>query len=374
MRVPVKLLSFVFWLFFFNCAQSQEITCTAPVISNGFVVEPEEEYQRDAILKYRCSPGFKAREGIPRCAKFGWTLNPECDEVTCEHKSTRFGVQKINPEGKTIFRAEESVEITCTEKYWIIFTKEAIRSFTCQENGEWDHQPVCEVIRCEVPRDQQLHNPYSYFRGDMTLETKKSYSCISGYEKKATVATCTREGWTPKPLCAKKMCAAPNIPNAEILGDQRQEYKINSRIQYKCRRGFEPEQPVEITCNSRTEWTGIRPCIDIKNHPVNLNSGDHHKACCSAFWEPPIKIHPWLPSSKQKLCPAPSVENGFIHTLSSNEEEIFYSCDTGYKPFSSDGNNSVINKRQNETQLLKATQINRDLDVDVLLKMFGHQI
>ncbi|XP_048038847.1 complement factor H-like isoform X4 [Megalobrama amblycephala] len=140
----------------------KEITCAAPVISNGFVVEPVQEYQKDAILKYRCSPGFKAREGIPRCAKFGWTLNPECDEVTCELKS-RFGVEKINPEGKTIFRGGESVEITCAERYWIFGTKETIRSFTCQENGEWDHQPVCEVTRCEVPRDQHVSRPYSYY-------------------------------------------------------------------------------------------------------------------------------------------------------------------------------------------------------------------
>ena len=47
-----------------------EITCTEPDISNGEVVEKMQEYQKDAILKYRCSPGFKPREGIPRCAEF----------------------------------------------------------------------------------------------------------------------------------------------------------------------------------------------------------------------------------------------------------------------------------------------------------------
>ncbi|XP_048022597.1 complement factor H-like isoform X2 [Megalobrama amblycephala] len=96
----------------------------------------------------------------------------------------------------------------------------------------------------------------------------------------------------------EKTCAAPIIPNAEILGEQRPEYKIDSRIQYKCHCGFEPEQPVEIICNSRTEWTGIRIC-----------------------------------TAKQKLCPVLYVENGLIHTLTSNKEEIFYTCDTGYKPF-----------------------------------------
>ncbi|KAK9967449.1 hypothetical protein ABG768_001848, partial [Culter alburnus] len=165
-------------------------------------------------------------------------------------------------------------------------------------------------FRCGIPRDQQVADPHSYFRGDMTLGIKIAYFCLYGSEYKRGEATCTRDGWTPKPLCAGKMCAAPNIPNAEILEYQRSEYNTESRIRYKCRHGFEPEQHVEITCNSRTEWTGIRQC-----------------------------------TAKQKLCPDPSVENGFIHTLSSNEEEIFYSCDTGYKPFSGNWWDSVTCSR-----------------------------
>jgi len=66
-----------------------------------------------------------------------------CTEVTCELKSTTYGVRRINPEGKTIFKAGESVEITCTEKHWFYGTKENIQSFTCGENGQWDHEPVC---------------------------------------------------------------------------------------------------------------------------------------------------------------------------------------------------------------------------------------
>jgi len=35
---------------------------------------------------------------------------------------------------------------------------------------------------------------------------------------------------------------------------------------------------------------------DINNQTVNLNNLDDKKACCSAFWVPPIKTHSWLPS------------------------------------------------------------------------------
>jgi len=66
-----------------------------------------------------------------------------CTEVTCELKSTTYGVERINPEGKTIFKAGERVEITCTERYWFYGRKENSKSFICGENGKWDHEPVC---------------------------------------------------------------------------------------------------------------------------------------------------------------------------------------------------------------------------------------
>uniref|UniRef100_A0A672K857 Sushi domain-containing protein n=1 Tax=Sinocyclocheilus grahami TaxID=75366 RepID=A0A672K857_SINGR len=54
------------------------------------------------------------------------------------------------------------------------------------------------------------------------------------------------------------MCAAPNIPNADIVRGQRQKYGVNSRITFKCHPGFEPEEPFEITCDYRGQWIGLR--------------------------------------------------------------------------------------------------------------------
>ncbi|KAK9967446.1 hypothetical protein ABG768_001845 [Culter alburnus] len=76
----------------------------------------------------------------------------------------------------------------------------------------------------------------------------------------AVQATCKRDGWTPKQLCAEIMCDQPNITNAEIVGGQNQKYKISSRIEYKCRPGFEPEELVRITCDSQGQWTDIQTC------------------------------------------------------------------------------------------------------------------
>uniref|UniRef100_A0A8C1S202 Sushi domain-containing protein n=1 Tax=Cyprinus carpio TaxID=7962 RepID=A0A8C1S202_CYPCA len=221
-----------------------------------------EEGRYGDVIHFECVSSDKMIDGSSdiRCEETGkWSdVVPKCKEVTCELKSTTIGVKKTNPYGKTIFRAGESVEITCSEKYWFFFTKEKSRSFTCKDNGEWDDEPVCAEITCEDPRDQHVSTPYNW--GKMKLGEKQSYSCAYGYRKTAAKATCTQDGWTPKPLCAEIMCDLPKISNAEIVGSQNSNYKINSNIQYKCRSGFEPEQPVQITCDSQGQWRGIQQC------------------------------------------------------------------------------------------------------------------
>uniref|UniRef100_A0A8C1S2Y3 Sushi domain-containing protein n=1 Tax=Cyprinus carpio TaxID=7962 RepID=A0A8C1S2Y3_CYPCA len=295
-----------------NAVPVCEVVKCPAIITDGEVTASgnTEEGRYGDVIHFECVSSDKMIDGSSdiHCKETGkWSdVVPKCKEVTCELKSTKFGVKTIIPYGQTIFRAGESVEITCSEKHWFFSTKETRKPFTCKDNGEWDYEPVCAEITCEVPHYQHVYYPYYYFSGDKKLGAIKSYRCESGYRGTAAEATCTRDGWTPKPLCAE-MCAAPNIPNAEIQrGYQRPNYRINSRIQYKCHPEFEPEEPVQITCDSQAQWTGIQQCTKMP-----------------------------------KLCLKLVLENGFIYIHPSNKEEIFYSCKTGYKPFTGNWWDSV---------------------------------
>ncbi|XP_058624235.1 complement factor H-like isoform X4 [Onychostoma macrolepis] len=242
--------------------QCTEIMCAAPNIENAEIVGGQRlNYRINSRIKYKCRPGFEPEQPVHiTCdSQTQWTGIQQCTEVTCQFESIiTSGVKRIIPEGQTVFKVGENVEIICTEKH-LFSTKETSKSFTCQSNGKWDRKPGCEIT-CEVPHDQQVSGLEYYFRGDMKLGAKRSYSCKSEYRKTAEEATCTRDGWIPKPLCAEMMCDPPRIPNAEIVGGQRINYRINSTIQYKCSPGFEPEQPVHITCDSQGQWTGIQQC------------------------------------------------------------------------------------------------------------------
>ncbi|XP_052395503.1 complement factor H isoform X22 [Carassius gibelio] len=332
----------------------KDITCTAPTIPNGSVVDSQREYKKDATLKYKCKETFKPREGIPKCAKFGWTVKPECDEITCELKSTTAGVKKINPDGKIIFRARESVEITCSEKHWFFFTKETRKTFTCKDDGKWDNEPVCAEITCDDPRDRLVSKPYYW--GTMKFGEKQSYTCVNGYRGTEAEATCTRDGWTPNPLCTEIVCAAPNIPNADIVGLQRSNYKINSRIQYKCRSGFEPEESVQITCDREGQWRGIKQCTEMCAAPTITNAEIErgHRSYyriysniqykCRSGFEPekPVQITcdregQWRDIQQcTKMCATPTITNAEIEGGHKSYYKIYsniqYKCHPGFEP------------------------------------------
>ncbi|XP_073729139.1 complement factor H-like [Misgurnus anguillicaudatus] len=202
MRVPLKLFSFSFGIFFLTFAQGQEITC--------------------------------------------------------ELKETKFGIERIVPEAKTFFRIGETVHITCSERYRIFFTKETIKSFKCLDEGRWDNTPVCEEITCEVPRDRRLYYASYYFYGNLRLGERRTYKCLSDYHQMASEATCTKDGWKPDPLCDDIMCEAPNIPNAHFEEPTRTRYEVSSSIVYYCR--AEPQRRIQITCDYQGRWTHVEPC------------------------------------------------------------------------------------------------------------------
>nr|XP_055073485.1 complement factor H-like isoform X2 [Misgurnus anguillicaudatus] len=273
----------------------EKISCKPPNIRHG-TIKQRKEYKKDDILQYECDTGYKPRQGTPKCTKHGWTLEAECEDITCELKETKFGMERIVPEGKNFFRVGETVHITCSERYRIFFSKETIKSFKCLHNGEWDYTPVCEEITCEVPRDNRLYRAWSYFSGNMRLDVRKSYKCLSGYRQVAREATCTKDGWKPDPLCDDIKCEEPNIPYAKFEKQTKTRYEVDSRIVYHCH--TEPQRRIEIICNYQGVWTNIQPCTD-----------------------------------KKEYCTTPLVKNGFMDRDSSNEQIIYYSCNLGYKPY-----------------------------------------
>lgn len=60
------------------CFFLAEIKCLPPEIPNGFT-DRTVEYKENDILRYTCKEGFTNRPGNPKCTKFGWSINAECE-------------------------------------------------------------------------------------------------------------------------------------------------------------------------------------------------------------------------------------------------------------------------------------------------------
>ncbi|XP_030640107.1 complement factor H-related protein 2 [Chanos chanos] len=248
--------------------QTNEIKCPPVEIQNGRIVNEQPEYKEDEQLRYECNKGFQAKPGgQPQCTRHGWSITPECEEIVCRVESRPTNAV-IKPEGQTVFRPGQSVEITCSEGYWLFWTKDTSHKVLCKSDGQWERSLICEEITCEYPRDDHLYDYWSRFPRTGRLGRTSDYSCQSGYYKAAEKAKCTENGWQPKPLCLASVCEEPDLPHANIIRksvSRQTHYTHGEWIEYECETGYEPKGRITIHClqrdaGSAPQWSGIRQC------------------------------------------------------------------------------------------------------------------
>ncbi|KAL7866629.1 hypothetical protein AOLI_G00144430 [Acnodon oligacanthus] len=337
-----------------------EIRCKRPTIPHGNINDGKEEYKENEQLKYSCDSKYRPRHGTPKCLRNGWSITPECEEINCLLGPPTPGTS-TSPTGKNVFRVGESVEITCSETRWLFGTRETKRNIRCKESGEWERLPVCEEIACDIPNDQHVYYPQSYFGGDRRLGVKKSYWCVSGYHRAARTATCTESGWRPNPLCIEIVCSEPRIENAKQLDNPLQTYKPGARLRYQCLRGSDT---FEITCGWEGNWNNIQSCpgpatcpeprMVITNGFINesqkvenvyIAEGTVQYKCSEGFvfeneniarctekgWTYPKCI------PKPNVCASFRLQHGLTYYFTKGTDSprtgIYYSCDADYKTF-----------------------------------------
>ncbi|XP_073701020.1 complement factor H-like [Garra rufa] len=188
----------------------KEITCKAPLIENGEVVNEMPEYRKGATLEYKCNEKFKKREGIPKCSKFGWTIKPEYDVVKCPAIRTD---GDVTASGNT----EEGnygdvIHFECVSSEKIIVGSSDIH---CKETGKWsDDVPKCKEITCKAPliENGEVVNEMPEYRKGATLE----YKCNEKFKKREGIPKCSKFGWTIKPECDVVKCPAAVCTDGDV--------------------------------------------------------------------------------------------------------------------------------------------------------------
>ncbi|XP_058615937.1 complement factor H-related protein 2-like [Onychostoma macrolepis] len=264
---------------------AQEVTCEGEQLigvdiltGHPGIVSP---YKPGHVLVFRCTDVDLKMHGqrTIECLSNGkWDQPyPKCEEVTCEGEQL-IGVDILtgHPGIVSPYKPGHVLVFRCTD---VNLKMHGQRTIECLSNGKWDQPyPKCEEIKCEAPRDQHVYSPSQYFRGDMKLGARRSYRCESGYEKMAAEATCTRDGWTPKPLCAESGCEAPRDLHIYRSYDYfRGDMKLGSKLYYSCESGYE-KMAAEATC-TEDGWTPNPLCavmtVSVKcGPPPRVNNAD----------------------------------------------------------------------------------------------------
>uniref|UniRef100_A0A4W6F526 Sushi domain-containing protein n=1 Tax=Lates calcarifer TaxID=8187 RepID=A0A4W6F526_LATCA len=275
----------------------KEIKCIKPKIENGNVHGDIQVYKEDEILHFACNRGFKRAENIPsKCTKLGtradWSPTPVCEPITCKLDLPPLYGTSYEPAFRNVFSAGETVTVTCGERFWISDPRKISVVTTCEENGEWSVRPVCQEVRCSNRREPNVYWWNVYWGQQISLGETVNYRCKEGYRSTdgTNQATCTRNGWSPDPLCQGTVkLTLQYFENADISGTPKHTYKYNDQVEYVCKNGFTGN--FSITCK-KIGWTGSRECTE---------------------------------------CQKAIVPHGFVVGPYNDTDTVYYTCDEDYK-------------------------------------------
>ncbi|XP_050933060.1 complement factor H-related protein 4 isoform X2 [Lates calcarifer] len=141
-------------------------------------------------------------------------------------------------------------------------------------------------VRCSNRREPNVYWWNVYWGQQISLGETVNYRCKEGYRSTdgTNQATCTRNGWSPDPLCQELVgCGTPPpLTDGDIKTTTKSQYRHNERVEYMCQNYYTMEGEPYRTCING-EWTGhvrcIEPCIvsedDNRQHNITLKSSDN---------------------------------------------------------------------------------------------------
>ncbi|XP_073332113.1 complement factor H-like isoform X2 [Pagrus major] len=247
-------------------SQCTDTKCRVPLIENGIVIGNIREYDTD-ILHFECNVKYKRTENRPSvCTEIGiraeWSPTPMCEPVKCRLTLPPLEGTSYEPAYRNVFTPDEQVTVTCGEKYWISNPRDTSAVTTCTATGDWTVRPVCKEVTCRNQRERNVNSWDVYWGQRITLGDTARYRCRSGYKSTdgTNLATCTRDGWRPNPLCQEIICETEDIPNANIV-NPKWRYRNNEQANYECKEGYEG-RPTRIC--GENGWTGDSQCTGEK--------------------------------------------------------------------------------------------------------------
>ena len=239
------------------------VTCPElTVIQNGNIQGDTFEYNEE--LEIECDPGYKlVGPSRIRCLATGnWSYKeePHCEVVTCPKLPPLSNGIILNNEENQVFLSE--VTYSCDPGYKLLGEKKR----ECLEDGGWSGQDsFCQLIICDNPPPIKNARPFDSATQHL-FNSVARYVCDTGYyiSSGSIVLTCSKSGdWEGiVPTCARIVCGQPppiQHGKAEFTSDE-----YDSAATYVCDDGYKLKGSASVRCDADAKWSGNIPaCVPV---------------------------------------------------------------------------------------------------------------
>ncbi|XP_041364077.1 sushi, von Willebrand factor type A, EGF and pentraxin domain-containing protein 1-like [Gigantopelta aegis] len=144
-----------------------------------------------------------------------------------------------------------------TYKCYPGFQMEGSATVTCRDTGKWSTPPTCKTSVCSAA-DEVTHAVKKTVTGDGTSAGSiVNYTCNSGYELKGPLQILCQSNtnWShPAPTCTKIMCPSPSIMNGDL--SPKQPVMFEDTVTLTCKAGFVITNETTNTASLRCQASG----------------------------------------------------------------------------------------------------------------------
>ncbi|KAJ0064417.1 hypothetical protein NL108_006437 [Boleophthalmus pectinirostris] len=254
------------------------VTCPAPKVSNSEKKGVAREYNVNAVVTVKCSPGFQiSGQGRITCGANGqWKPAPPLC-VPAPSKNSPCGVPE-NIEGSNAklalkfssqksFAAGVKVYYTCDTGY---VHSRGSKYRRCV-NGKWSPLELQCRRRLCGSAGELLNGHYEYT--GVEFGDSATAVCDEGYQLVGQATrNCLSRGWDGHhPVCEAMACDdPPELANAEITGYAEAPFEYRTVVTYRCLVGA-LMGPSDIWCTMNGTWSSPLPqCKDITCPTPNI--------------------------------------------------------------------------------------------------------
>ncbi|XP_048214201.1 zona pellucida sperm-binding protein 3 receptor-like [Perognathus longimembris pacificus] len=366
------------WVYTIFCVKKE---CKHPGgLTNG-KIEMKTNLAYGSTIQFICSKGFQlVGEATSQCHIEGKGVNwsnplPECVSVKCESPPA-ISNGKHSGGDEDIFTYGSSVTYGCNPNFLLIGNATIFCSVVNKTIGVWSPgPPTCKKITCQKPQIPKAILA-SGFQAVYSYKDTIVISCMNGYVLKgsSSIRCEANNQWYPAvPTCQPhepRGCQnLPDIPFASwesnTLARNMTTFGVGTHLKYQCKPGyrFVSGEPQTVTCQENLKWTPSRGCEKVCCPKPNLENiriiserrdlthvcfytyGDYIFYMCDKGYIPAStdgrsscqvdgKWAPKTPSCKSALCSKPEIQNGKLSVTKDHYfefENVTVYCDNGYK-------------------------------------------